>query len=154
MNSHASKSRKPSLDELVFNALRQLQVLPVQPAFDRRYQSVWRRLVVFAHQQGHEGRLREQLILDFLEHHQINSRVPIRALKGWKTCWYGLTLLWQFACFGYFRAWQTHAGKLCIPATMQRSQHDFKKNIARRNVTSPHTVNEYVRQVGLFLDFL
>ena len=155
MNSHASKSRKPSLDELVFNALRQLQVLQYNQRSIRRYQSVWRRLVVFAHQQGHEGRLREQLILDFLEHHQINSRVPIRALKGWKKhAEYGLTLLWQFARFGYFERGKTHAGKLCIPATMQRSQHDFKKYCEEKRYLSPHTVNEYVRQVGLFLDFL
>ena len=62
--------------------------------------------------------------------------------------------MWQFARFGYFERGKTHAGKLRIPGTMQRSQHDFKKYCEEERYLSPHTVNVYVRQVGLFLDFL
>lgn len=155
MNSHAPKSRKLSLDELIFSALSQLQVLQYDQRSIRRYQTVWRKLVVFARQQDYKGKLREQLLLDFLEHHQINSRLPIQSLKGWKKhAEYGLTLLWQFARFGYFERGKTHAGKLCMPGAMERSQRDFKKYCEEERYLSPHTVDQYVRQVGLFLDFL
>jgi site-specific recombinase XerD len=155
MNSHATKSRKLSLDELVFDALSQLQVLQYNQRSIRRYQTVWRKLIIFAERQGHKGKLREQLILDFLEHHQVDSRLPVQSQKGWKKhAEHSLTLLWHFARFGYFERGKTYAEKLRIPATMQRSQHDFKRYCEEERYLSPHTVNEYVRQVGLFLDFL
>ena len=67
MSSHTPKSKKLSLDELVFGALSQLQVLQYDQRSIRRYQTVWRKLVIFARQQGYKGKLREQLILDFLD---------------------------------------------------------------------------------------
>jgi hypothetical protein len=96
MSSHAPKSKKLSLDDLIFSALSQLQVLQYNQRSIRRYQTVWRKLITFAQQQGYKVKLREQLILDFLAHHEINSQFPTQSYEGWKRhAKYGLTLLWH-----------------------------------------------------------
>ena len=155
MSSHSPKLEKLSLDELVFGALSQLQVLQYNQRSIRRYQTVWRKLVTFAQQQGYKGKLREQLILDFLAHHEINSQLPIQSYEGWKKhAEYGLTLLWQYARFGYFERVKLYASKLSIPDSMQKSLHDYKRYCEEERYLSPFTVNEYIRQVGFFLDFL
>lgn len=155
MISHKSKSKKFSLDELVFSALSQLQVLKYDQRSIRRYQTVWRKLITFAQQQGYKGKLREQLILDFLAHYDIDSQSPVQSHKGWRRhAEYGLTLLWHYARFGYFERGKVHIAKLCIPATMQKSVSGYKKYCEEQRHLSAGTVNECIRQIGLFLDFL
>jgi len=135
MSSHAPKSKKLSLDELIFSALSQLQVLQYNQRSIRRYQTVWRKLVIFAQQQGYKGKLREQLILDFLAHYDINSQSPIQSYKGWKRhAEYGLTLLWHYARFGYFERGKANIAKLIIPAAMQKSVYDYKKYCEEHNL--------------------
>jgi len=155
MTSHTPKSKKLSLDELVIGALSQLQVLQYDQRSIRRYQTVWRKLVTFAQQQGYKGKLREQLILDFLANHEINSQLPTQSYEGWKRhAEYGLKVLWHYARFGYFERGKQNAAKLSIPDSMQKSLHDYKRYCEEERYLSPDTVNEYIRQVGLFLDFL
>lgn len=155
MSSHAPKSKKLSLDELVFGALSQLQVFQYDQRSIRRYQTVWRKLISFAQQQGYKGKLREQLILDFLAHHGIDSQLPTQSYEGWKRhAEYGLNLLWRYARFGYFERHKLQAVKLRIPDAMQKSLHDYKKYCEEERYLSPDTANEYIRQVGSFLDFL
>lgn len=101
MCSRPNKSEEYSLNELIFDALSQLQVLRYNPRSIRRYQTVWRKLVIFAQQKGHEGQLQEQLIADFLTHHQINPEISTENCKGWKKhATYALTQLWHFARSG------------------------------------------------------
>jgi len=155
MTSHTPKSKKLSLDELVIGALSQLQVLQYDQRSIRRYQTVWRKLVTFAQQQGYKGKLREQLILDFLANHEINSQLPTQSYEGWKRhAEYGLKVLWHYARFGYFERGKQNAAKLSIPDSMQKSLHDYKRYCEEERYLSPDTVGEYIRQVGLFLDFL
>jgi Rps23 Pro-64 3,4-dihydroxylase Tpa1-like proline 4-hydroxylase len=62
MKQQKSTSKKPSLDELVFGALSQLQALDYNPRSIRRYQSTWNRLIKFAKQHNFENKLSERLI--------------------------------------------------------------------------------------------
>ena len=48
MKKEKATSKQPSLDELVFGALSQLQILGYDGRSIRRYQAVWNRLVQFA----------------------------------------------------------------------------------------------------------
>lgn len=50
MKKKKATLKKPSLDELVFGALSQLQILEYDGRSIRRYQAVWNRLVHFAKQ--------------------------------------------------------------------------------------------------------
>jgi len=155
MSSHTPKSKKLSLDELVFCALSQLQVHHYNQRSIRRYQTVWRKLVTFARQQNYKGKLREQLILDFLAHHEISAQLPVQSYEGWKKhAEHGLKLLWSYARYGYFERSKQYAAKFHIPNAMQKSLHDYKKYCADERYLSPDTVNGYLQQVGLFLDFL
>ena len=155
MSSHAPKTKTLSLDDLVFGALSQLQVFQYDQRSIRRYQTVWRKLIRFAQQRGYKGKLREQLLLDFLTHHGIDSKSPTQSHEGWKKhAEYGLNLLWHYARFGYFERHKLNAAKLRIPDAMQKSLHDYKKYCEEERYLSPDTANEYIRQVGSFLDFL
>jgi site-specific recombinase XerD len=155
MISHPTKSKKPTLDELVFSALSQLQVHRYNPRSIRRNQTVWRKLIAFAEQQGYKGKLREQLILDFLAHHKIDSQLPTQSCRGWKKhAEYGLKLLWQYHRFGYFERSNLQAAQHRIPRAMRKSLEDYKNYCEKERHLSPHTVNEYVRQTSAILDFL
>ena len=57
MNLNISKARELSLDKLVYGALSQLQVLQYNPRSIRRYQTVWRKFLVYAQQRNHKRKL-------------------------------------------------------------------------------------------------
>lgn len=155
MISHPTKSKKPTLDELVFSALSQLQVLRYSARSIRRYQTVWQKLLSFAQQQGYKGKLREQLMLDFLAHHHIDPQLPTQSLRGWKKhAEHSLKLLWQFHRFGYFERSNLRAVKFSIPSAMRKSLVEYKHYCETERHLSPYTVTEYIRQTSAFLDFL
>jgi integrase len=155
MNYRNRKPKKCSLDELTFNALSQMQVLNYHPRSIRRYQTVWRKLVSFAQQSGYKGKLREQLIVDFLAHHEINPEATTDHYKGWKKhATYALTLLWHYSRFGYFERSNQHFSKLTIPESMKASLHGFKRYCEQERYLNPTTVAERLPQVGQFLSFL
>lgn len=155
MVSHPTKPKKLTLDELVFSALSQLQVLQYNPRSIRRHQTVWRKLLSFAQQQGCKGKLREQLILDFLAHHQIDPQLPTQSLAGWKMhAEHSLKLLWHFHRFGYFERSNVRAASRSIPSAMRKSLEEYKDYCEKERHLSPFTVDEYIRQTSAFLDFL
>ena len=155
MSSRKSKAKKLPLDELTFSALSQLQVLQYDQRSIRRYQTVWRKLLIYAQQRNYKGKLREQLIVDFLAHHNIDPQLPVGSNNGWKLhAEYGLTLLWSYARYGYFERGNQDATRLNTPAAMKKSLQDYKKYCEDERQLRPSTVAQYLRQVGLFLDFL
>lgn len=155
MISHPTQSKKQALDELIFSVLSQLQVHHYNPRSIRRYQTVWRKLIVFAEQRGYKGKLREQLILDFLAHHKIDSQLPTQSFQGWKKhAEYGLKLLWQYHRFGYFERSNLQTAQHHIPKSMRKSLEDYRRYCEKERHLSPHTLNEYLRQTRAFLDFL
>ncbi len=148
MSSHRSKAIKLPLDELVFSALSQLQALQYNPRSIRRNQTVWRKLLIYAQQRNYKGKLREQLIVDFLAHHDIDPRLPVGVNKGWKLhAEYALTSLWSYARYGYFERGKQDVKRLNVPATMRKSLQDYKTYCEEECHLSPNTVEQYMREV-------
>ncbi len=155
MSSQKRTLKNLSLDDLVFGALSQLQVLKYDQRSIRRYQTVWRKLIAYAKVTEYKGKLREQLILDFLKQQEIDPKLPTYTYSGWKRhAAHGLTLLWHYARYGYFERIQTHLEKLSIPVSMQKSLHEYKKYCEEERYLSPGTVGQCIMHVGSFLDFL
>ncbi len=155
MTTKKYKSTEYSLEELVFGALSQLQVLNYDDRSIRRYQTVWRKLLTFAKQKNYKGKLGDKLIFDFLAYHKIKPDLPISTYNDWrKHAEYSLTILQHYVRFGYFERCKTILAKLRIPTAMQKSWQDYKKYCKEKRYFSPYTVDESNRQVGLFLDFL
>ena len=103
MNVPHPTSKKPTLDELIFAALSQLQILSYDGRSIRRYQATWNRLVKFAKQNNLENKLSEKLILQFLEHYNIKPEEFVVTKDGWrKHAEFSLKILWQFSRYGYF----------------------------------------------------
>jgi site-specific recombinase XerD len=149
------KPNKLPLDKLVFDALSQLQVLHYSERSIRRYQSTWNRLIKFAKQQGFKNKLSQRLILEFLEHYEIKSESPAFTYKDWrKHTEFSLKILWNYARFGYFEQVRVIFNKLNIPPKMQKSLYAYKKYCEEKRHFSFYTVNECMRALGLFLDFL
>lgn len=155
MNTKKSIPKKPSLDELVFGALSQLQMLGYSGRAIRRYQSTWKRLIAFAKKQKSKNKISEKLILDFLAHYGIEPNSPTSDYKGWRRhAEYSLKILWNYARFGYFERCKTILAKLNVPTAMQKTLNEYKKYCEEKCYLCQYTINERLRAVGLLLDFL
>jgi len=155
MKHPKSKSKKPSLDELVFGALSQLQALGYNGRSIRRYQATWNRLIKFAEQHKFKNKLTEKLIIQFLEHHDLKSDELTRVIPGWrKHAEYSLKILWQFARYGYFDRIHTLIRKLKIPEDMKKVLDKYIKYCEAKRYVSKYCISERLRQVGLLLDFV
>ncbi|KTD60348.1 Tyrosine recombinase XerC [Legionella santicrucis] len=155
MISNKPKPKKLSLDELVFGALSQLQVLNYNERSIRRYQSTWNRLITFAKKNGYKKQLCEKLILEFLEYHDVHPNLPTSAYKDWRRhAEFSLKILWNYARFGYFERCKIVLDKLNIPPAMQKNLYEYKKYCEEKRYLSPGTVRECFSQISLFLDFM
>lgn len=155
MTSIKTTSKKPLLEELIFGALSQLQMLKYNDRSIRRYQSTWRRLIKFSKKHNFKNKLSEKLILEFLSYHDIKPELPTYMYKDWRRhAEFSLKILWNYARFGYFERLMTTLNKLNIPPIMLRILHEYKKYCEEKRHLSSDTVSEYARQIGLFLDFL
>lgn len=154
MKQKKSTAKKPSLDELVFGALSQLQILGYDGRSIRRYQSTWTRLIKFA-QQKKENKLTESLIIQFLEHHKIKPDETCYKKTGWrKHAEHNLKMLWQFSRYGYFERTRTLVSKLKIPKEMKQVLNDYVKYCEDKRYIGQYCIHERTRQVGLLLDFV
>lgn len=155
MSNHRSTAKKLPLDELIFSALSQLQVLQYSPRSIRRYQTVWQKLLRYAQQDNYKGRLREQLIVDFLAHHGVDPQLPVGANRGWKLhAEYALSLLWNYTRHGYFERGKLEVKRLKVPAAMRKSLQGYKTYCEEERHLRPTTVEQHTRDVIAFLDFL
>lgn len=155
MCSHRSTAKKLTLDKLIFSALSQLQVLQYNARSIRRYQTVWQKLLSFAQQRNYKGKLREQLIVDFLAHHDIDPQLPVGANKGWKLhAEYALSLLWNYARHGYFERGKQEVKRLSVPAAMRKSLQDYKTYCEQERYLRPITVAQHMSEISAFLGFL
>ncbi|MDO5215744.1 site-specific integrase [Legionella pneumophila] len=149
------KSKKLSLDELVFGALSQLQILHYNERSIRRYQSTWKRLITFAKNKSFKNKLCEKLIFEFLAHSDIRSDLPASAYNDWRRyAEFSLKILWNYARFGYFERCKIVLDKLEIPLEMQKSLFEYKKYCIEKRYLSSNTVSVSISQISLFLDFM
>jgi len=155
MITEKSQLKKLSLDELVFGALSQLQLLNYNERSIRRYESTWKRLITFAKSKGFKNQLSEKLMLEFLEHHNVRSDLPTSAFNDWRRhADFSLKILWNYARFGYFERCKIVSEKLNIPPAMQKSLFEYKKYCIEKRYLSPNTVSVSISQISLFLDFI
>ncbi|HAT1924117.1 TPA: tyrosine-type recombinase/integrase [Legionella pneumophila] len=146
---------KLSLDELVFGALSQLQILHYNDRSIRRYQSTWRRLITFAENKGFKNQLSQKLILEFLAHYDIHSDLPAFTYNDWRRhAEFSLKILWNYARFGHFERCKIVLDRLEIPIAMQKSLNEYKKYCLEKRYLSHSTVNACISQLSLFLDFI
>ncbi|HHF7365117.1 TPA: site-specific integrase [Legionella bozemanae] len=146
---------KPSLDELVFGALSQLQKLHYHDRSIRRYQATWNRLIDFAKQHQLQDKLTQKLIIDFLNYYDIKSEELTRIKSGWRRhAEYSLKILWQFARYGYFERIHTLIQKLKIPQRMKKVLNEYVKYCEEKRCIGKYCINERMRQVGILLDFV
>lgn len=147
--------KKPSLDELVFGALSQLQTLNYNERSIRRHQAVWNRLVRFAKQKNFENKLSKKLIIQFIEHYDIKPEELIAEKSGWrKHAEFSLKILWQFSRHGYFERLHTLIQQLNISTEMKKVLNEYVKYCKEKRCASEYGLNERITQTSLFLDFV
>ncbi|QRN03484.1 tyrosine-type recombinase/integrase [Legionella sp. MW5194] len=155
MREVKSTSKKPLLDELVFGALSQLQILDYNERSIRRYQATWSRLIKFAKQHHFEDKLTQKLIIEFLDHYGIKSTEYTSTKSGWrKHAEYSLKILWQFARYGYFERIHTLIQKLKIPQDMKKVLSEYAKYCEEKRHIGKYCISERIRQIGLLLNFV
>jgi site-specific recombinase XerD len=154
MKSKKTKLKKPTLDELVFGALSQLQALQYCDRSIRHYQATWNRLIRFAKQNNFENKLSKNLIKNFLTYYNIN----LEELKNVKSDWHesaerSLKILWQYSEYGYFERIHTLIHKLTIPPAMTKVLSDYVIYCKEKLFISEYSYNQRIRQIGLFMDY-
>jgi hypothetical protein len=155
MERKKSTSKKPSLDELVFGALSQLQALHYSGRSIRRYQAIWNRLIKFADKNNFENKLSGKLIIQFLEHYGIKPDELNKSKTGWqKHAEFGLRILWEFSRYGYFERIHTLIQQLNISSTMKKTLYEYVKYCKEKRYISKYCTNERIRQISLLLDFV
>lgn len=155
MKAKKLTSKKPTLDELVFGALSQLDVLHYNGRSIRRYQSTWNRLIKFAKQNNFKNKLSENLIIKFLEFYEIKPEELTEKRVGWrKYAEYNLRILLQFSRYGYFERINTLIQKLNVPSIMKKVLHEYIKYCKEKRYIGEYSVNERIREISLFLDFV
>jgi site-specific recombinase XerD len=154
MNQKKFKPKNPTLDELVFGALSQLQSLQYCDRSIRHYQSTWDRLIRFAKQNNFENKISKNLIIEFLKYHNINLEKLKNVNSGWrKQAECSLKILWQYSQFGYFERIHTFIHKLTIPPAMTKVLSEYVIYCKEKLFISEYSYNHRIRQIGLFMDY-
>lgn len=155
MNPKNVLSKNPTLDELVFGALSQLQVLHYNGRSIRRYQAVWNRLIKFAKQHHFKNKLSETLIIKFLEYHHTQPEELTASKTGWrKHAEFSLKILWQFSRYGYFERIQTLIQRLKMSSAIKKTLHDYVTYCNEKRYMKEYAANGGIRHLSLFLDFV
>jgi site-specific recombinase XerD len=148
-------SKKPTLEELIFGALSQLQAMHYNVRSIRRYQSTWNRLIKFAKQNNFEDKLSEKLIIQFLEYYGVKPEELTTKKAGWrKHAEFSLKILWQFSRYGYFERLNVIVQKLNVPLAMKEVLNEYVRYCREKHYISDYCYNERIREVSLFLDFV
>ena len=154
MNPKKLKSKKPTLDELVFGALSQLQALQYSNRSIRHYQATWNRLIKFAKQNNFENKLSKNLIIEFLKYHNINLEKLTNVKHSWREyAERSLKILWQYSQYGYFERIHTLIHKLTIPPAMAKVLSEYVIYCKEKLFISEYSYNQRIRQIGLFMDY-
>ena len=147
--------KKRALNEMISDALKQLQKLDYDERSIRRYESTWKRLIIFTNEHKFENKLSEKLIVKFLEHHDIKPTTLSTELEGWKKhTAYSIKILWQYTRYGYFERLRARKDKLMLPPAMEKILNEYEVYCREGRHYSYFSINEAFIQLSMFLDFL
>jgi len=144
-----------ALEQLVVNALVQLEKLRYSRRSLRRYQTIWRHFIAFSRQSNRGVEYSEELAARFVQAYRLHDGETIAPNDGWRRhVVFGVQVLGEFARDGRIERSRTDTQKVEIPPAMKKPLRDYERYCRDRRYLRPSTLNLRIREIAVFLDFL
>jgi len=148
-------ARDRPLDQLVADALGQLEELGYSRRSLRRYRTIWRHLIAFAHQEALGDMFSEDLAVRFVEAYRLRADETIEPSEGWRRhVVFGIRVLAAFLRDGRIERCRTDVQKVRIPPAMKKPLRDYEVYGRDRLYLRPSSLSLRIRELAIFLDFL
>jgi len=148
-------SGKRPLDRLVNKALKQLTRLGYSRRSLRRYRTIWRHLTEFSRAADFGDAFSAGLATSFLAACRIQDGEVLRPKDAWRRhAAYGMKVLSDFARDGCIERWRTDMQQVRVPPAMKKPLRDYEQYCRDRRHLRPSTLQERIRELSIFLDFL
>jgi integrase len=152
---HPDVARDRPLDQLVTDALAQLEKLGYSRRSQRRYRTIWRHLIAFADQEALGDTFSEDLAVRFVEAYRLRADEAIEPSDGWRRhLVFGIRVLGAFARDGRIERSRTDVQKVRIPPAMKKPLRDYEVYGRDRLYLRPSSLSLRIRELAIFLDFL
>jgi len=143
------------LHQLVSHVLRDLERLGYSTKSFWRYRTVCKRLIAFAEENGLEDRYSDQLTERFLDAWGPHDGEPIVPGEGWRRyIAFVVKALGDFSRDGRIERTRTDLRNVSIPPAMKKPLRDYEVYCRDRRHLSPTSVDDYIRSIRIFVDFL
>lgn len=143
------------LEQLVADALHQLEKLRYSRRSLRRYRTIWHHLIAFSRQSPREGEYSETLAARFVEAHRIHDGESVAPSDGWRRhVVFAVKVLGEFARNGRIERFRTDIQKVEIPPAMKKPLRDYELYCRDRCYLRSSTLRIRIREIAVFLDFL
>lgn len=153
--SHHQVAHDLPLNRLVADALVQLEKLGYSRRSLRRYRTIWGHLITFSVRENLGNEYTEDLAARFVDAYRIRNGEHIKPHEGWRRhIVFGVKVLGDFACNGRIERSRTDMQKVKIPPAMKKPLRDYEQYCGDRRHLRPSTLNERIREIAIFLDFL
>lgn len=152
--NHAMPSNL-SLDRLVALALSRLEELRYSRRSQRRYRTVWRRLVAFARRTKLEDQYSEDLAERFSDAYRMRSGECLKPNERWRRhVVFALKVLEDFARDGSFERARIDKRGIQVPAPMKKLLREYEEYCRDRRHLRPTTLHTRMHEIAVFADFL
>ena len=148
-------ARDRPLGQLVADALDQLEKLGYSRRSQRRYRTIWQRLIAFSHQRDLGDTFSEDLAMRFMDAYRLRADEAIEPKEGWRRhVVFCIRVLAAFARDGRIERCRTNLQKLQIPPAMKKPLCDYEIYGRDRLYLRPSTLSLRIRELAIFLGFL
>jgi site-specific recombinase XerD len=148
-------ARDRPLDQLVTDALGQVEKLGYSRRSQRRYCTIWRHLIAFADEEALGDTLSEDLAVRFVEAYRLRADETIEPSEGWRRhVVFGVRVLAAFARDGRIERCRTDVQKVRIPPAMKKPLRDYEFYGRDQLYLRPSSLSLRIRELAIFLDFL
>lgn len=155
MNADNTATEHMSLQQLVSHVLRDLDRLGYGKKSLWRYRTVCKHLIAFAKDNDLEDRYSDQLAKRFVDgwkRHDDHRTVPSKDLH--RCVPFIVTVLGDFSRHGHIERTRTDLRNVTIPRAIDKVLQDYEVYCRDRRHLSPTSVEDYIRAIKLFVDFL
>lgn len=143
------------LNRLVVRTLKQLEKLGYSRRSLRRYRTIWRHFIAFSRQSHLRGEYSQELAARFVEAYRIQDGERVKSSEGWRRhVVFCVKMLGEFARDGRIERSRTDMQKVKIPPAMKKPLRDYEQYCRDRRHLRATSLNERIREVAVFLDFL
>lgn len=147
-------SRNLPLNQLVADALVEIERLGYSRKSRRRYRATWDQLIEFAGRKDFGDAFSGERVARFLEEYRAGGE-ELGPGEGWRrhVVW-GVKVLADFAKHGHIDRARTEVEAIQLVPVMQRTLRDYQQFCKDRLHVRPATLDRRTRQLTIFLDFL